>query len=93
MRLIVVLKRIERENDGFYGTIEKSSDFLIFHPSCPTFSSYLQIENYHNVIPHQLPVQNPHCSYPKRYQNIKNGHYTSKKEIDTANHLSSFTPT
>nr|AAU83477.1 hypothetical protein GZ28G7_40 [uncultured archaeon GZfos28G7] len=53
----------------------------------------MQIVSYHNVIPHRLPVPNPHYSYPKRYQNIKNGHYTSKKAIATTNHLSSFTPT
>nr|QNO56547.1 hypothetical protein IDNIJKHG_00005 [Methanosarcinales archaeon ANME-1 ERB7] len=75
------------------GTIEKSSDFLIYHPSYPTFSSYLQIVNYHNVIPHQLPVPDPHYSYPKLHQDIKNSHYTSKKAIATANHLSSITPT
>ena len=38
--------------DIYIGTIEKSSDFLIFHPSYPTFSSCLQIVNYHKVIPH-----------------------------------------
>gem|GEM_PF-217113 len=39
------------------GTIEKVSDFFIFHPSYPTFSSCLQIVNYHKVIPHRLPVK------------------------------------
>jgi tetratricopeptide (TPR) repeat protein len=34
------------------GTIEKVSDFLIFHPSYPTFSSCSQIVNHHKVIPH-----------------------------------------
>jgi len=34
------------------GTIGKVSDFLIFHPSYPTFSSCLQIVNYHKVIAH-----------------------------------------
>jgi hypothetical protein len=37
---------------GEMGTIEKVSDFLIFHPSYPTFSSCSQIVNQHKVIPH-----------------------------------------
>jgi len=49
----------------FEGTIEKVSDFLISHPSYPTFSWRLQIVNYHKVIPHRLQVKNPHYSYPK----------------------------
>jgi hypothetical protein len=40
------LKKVEK------GTIEKVSDFLIFHPSYPTFSSCSQIVNHHKVIPH-----------------------------------------
>ncbi|KAF5433543.1 hypothetical protein C5S39_01470 [Candidatus Methanophagaceae archaeon] len=42
---------------GLPGTIEKVSDFLIFHPLNPTFSLCLQIVNYHKVIPHRLPVK------------------------------------
>ena len=36
--------------DAIIGTIEKVSDFLIFQPSYPTFSSCSQIVNHHNVL-------------------------------------------
>ena len=45
-------KGIEGEKMDIFGTIEKVSDFLIFHPSYPTFSSCLQIVNNHKVISH-----------------------------------------
>ncbi|HID19473.1 MAG TPA: hypothetical protein EYP28_00820 [Methanophagales archaeon] len=45
-------QEIETAKASPEGTIEKVSDFLIFHPSYPTFSSCLQIVNYHKVIPH-----------------------------------------
>ena len=47
-----VFKPLEPVDLKEEGTIEKSSDFLIYHPSYPTFSSCLQIVNYHKVIPH-----------------------------------------
>jgi hypothetical protein len=46
------LPQIGPDCAGAVGTIEKVSDFLIFHPSYPTFSSCSQIVNHHKVIPH-----------------------------------------
>jgi hypothetical protein len=43
---------IEKVSDVFNFSSKKSVMYLTFHPSYPTFSSCLQIVNYHKVIPH-----------------------------------------